>query len=131
MAELQQKKSFLNYAPISKINSVLGILLQGSTFETGLYVLQTWGWVLGWRTGALCDVEVIQKYLEIYGIEFVSRVHWMMSLEQVLLLEKRRGLEICREKYSNIRYLCGEVGIRNLLIRWLATTRYASPMFLP
>ena len=24
----------------------------------------------------------------------------MMSLEQVLLLEKRHGLEICREKYS-------------------------------
>ena len=72
--------------------------------------------MLGWRTGALCDVEVIQKYLEIYGIGFVSRVRWM-SLEQVLLLEKRHRLEICREKYSNIRYLCGGVGIGNLLIR--------------
>ena len=29
--------------------------------------------MLGWITGALCDVEVIQKYLEIYRIGFVSR----------------------------------------------------------
>ena len=39
---------------------------------TDLFMISVYR-VLGWITGALCDVEVTQKYLEIYGIGFVPR----------------------------------------------------------